>query len=205
MNSSFHHLHPFMISISSSPHRHPLQSSSSLHHEELRLQFPSRPPAVSVDALCVCWWHLHTLSACKNPNIVTNPRLWMKSRRSNPSLRFQLQVLHPSSQADQNPVMHQSSAPLLPPPAKSRLRQPRTATGGEQRCPGGKGKEATGAEAGDPQTLSRLRLFLSQKSTSAASRLLKRPPDPERTGSSRLPKPKIWGGLDQTVRWLNYW
>lgn len=101
--------------------------------------------------------------------------------------------------------MHQTSAPL-PPQARPRPHQPRTSSAGEQQRPGEKIKECTGAGARDPQAPSKLRLFLSQKSASAAGRLLKRPPDPERKGSSssRLPKPKIWGGLHRTVQPLNY-
>lgn len=136
--------------------------------------------------------HLHTLSACKSQHSHICEIMNEKPTKLNQSLCFQLQILHPSSQADQNPVIHQS---------KPRPHRPRTPTSGEQRCPGGKIKERTGADARDPHWPSKLRLFLPQKSTSAASSLLKRPPDPERKGSSRLPKPKIWGGLEQT---LNY-
>eukprot|EP00066_Takifugu_rubripes_P023116 XP_011612382.1 PREDICTED: serine-rich coiled-coil domain-containing protein 2-like [Takifugu rubripes] len=101
-----------------------------------------------------------------------------------------LQVLQPSSQAEQNPVTRQSAA-ALPPQAKPRPHQPQSLEDGGQRRSGGKITERSGANARELQPPSKLRLFLSQKSTSAASRLLKRPPDPERKGSSRLPKPKI--------------
>ncbi|TNN03402.1 hypothetical protein fugu_000431 [Takifugu bimaculatus] len=99
-------------------------------------------------------------------------------------------VLQPSSQAEQNPVTRQSAA-ALPPQAKPRPHQPQSLEDGGQRRSGGKITERSGANARELQPPSKLRLFLSQKSTSAASRLLKRPPDPERKGSSRLPKPKI--------------